>query len=51
MLTLFPDEFVIDIPANRFDCWCTAESVMAIGDKGSDESGYELTDDELFPLP
>jgi hypothetical protein len=39
MLTLLPVELVIDNPANRFDCWYIAESVM-VGDVGS-AAGYE----------
>lgn len=32
MLTLAPEELVIDNPANRLDCWFTAASVMdAVG--------------------
>lgn len=42
MLTLFPDELVIDNPAMRWDCWCTAASAMVsrvdldLGDRGNE---------------
>lgn len=43
MLTLLPDELVIDNPAMRWDCWCTAASAMVsrvadldLGDRGNE---------------